>query len=161
MLVKNRKELPSLPRCPGELIAFFYLLPSQRHAHTRRRVALLSDGGKGRRGKPFFPPLILHCDSWVHGSHERAKQAELVNEIWFLPQRLPLSYGCMCLDRRNEWMIEQWGNKWHRNSPRCLFRPPPSLQPRLLSRWASHWCSLWWLRCDLLATLRQQRMQHL
>lgn len=44
----------------------------------------------------------------------------------------------MCLDRQNNWLIEQWENNWHRNPLLYLFLsshlPPPclSLSPRFL-----------------------------
>lgn len=49
-----------------------------------------------------------------------------------------LSCRCICLDRQNNWMIEQWENKWHRNPPLCL-----SFQHHHVSLWASYWCSFW------------------
>lgn len=98
---------PEMPRRVNCILLLVTVSKTHTHTLPVQNYAPLLQGERKMWKTIFHPPLILHCDSRVHGSHERAKQAELVNGIWFLPQRLPLSYGCMCLDRRNEWMIEQ------------------------------------------------------
>lgn len=83
------------------------------HTHTRPRTPpLLREGGRG--GETIFLPS--HPSLRQPSSQEpRASKQSRAGERNVVPtaekpprsRRLPLSYGCMCLDRRNDWMIEQ------------------------------------------------------
>lgn len=162
MLVKNRKELPSLPRCPGELIAFFYLLPSQRHTHTPGAELHSSPtGGEEDVENHFSPPS--HSSLRQPSSREpRASEASRVGKRNLVATADTPAVVWMHVSRQAEWvddwaMREQVTQKFS-SLPLPSSSFPPAPPP---SCWASHWCSLWVTEMWPSRSFRHQRMQHL
>lgn len=171
MLVKNRKVLPSLPRCPGELIAFFHLLPSQRHTHTHARppyrsTLLLCYGREGWRN--HFSPLSSFIATaeftgatseqakpswWTKCGSDRGEAATLAPTpavVW------------MHVSRQAEWLDDWAMRKQVTQKSSFLAASSPFLppQPRLASPLAELPTDVHfgWLRCDLLHPMWHQRM---
>lgn len=95
-------------------------------------------------GSKCAKPFSTSAHPSLRRPSSREARAKFVNEVWFLPP----SYRCVRVDRRNEWMIEQCGNKWHRNSP-FLPPAPPRLQRSLPLMFTSgDWDVTSFILCD-------------
>lgn len=115
---------------------------SKTHTHTRPlyRSTLLLYGREGWRNH-FSTPLILHCDSRVHRSHERASKAELGNEMWFRPRRSRHARAdsrcrmdaCVSTGGMTGWLSNEETSDTEILLPRLLLPPPSPPAPPPLS----------------------------